>query len=183
MLLSNGNTGQTFSLCLFPHWKHYYVCSVKVKAIKAHSTEICFEQPLKSLEHNKIYREKTSRLFKWISECNSAAGHNDFSMQSIIYTLCWSQYPPPTTGNMFTSHEHVQSFQGPIKNEMRHTVSAPSSQLWPDNCGAAHKSKCDTWRLWCDWLTDWLLSRNFLFWINVSTEHARRRSIKQGSGN
>lgn len=95
MLLSNGNTGQTFSLCLFPHWKHYYVCSVKVKAIKAHSTEICFEQPLKSLEHNKIYREKTSRLIKCISECNSEDGHNDFSMQSIIYTLCWSQYPPP----------------------------------------------------------------------------------------
>lgn len=160
MLLSNGNTGQTFSLCLFPHWKHYYVCSVKVKAIKAHSTEICFEQPLKSLEHNKIYIEKTSRLIKWISECNSEAGHNDFSMQSIIYTLCWSQYPPPPPPH-HRKHVHIPRARSVISgaNQERdapHSVGALIStvarQLW--SCAQVQMRHLEA----VVRLTDWLIA-------------------------
>lgn len=62
---------------------------------------------------------------------------NTHPVLSII--LIPEQLFPPE--NNLTSHSHIQSFQGanhiaPL-TEMRHTVSAPWSQLWLNNCGAA----------------------------------------------
>lgn len=141
-------------------------------------------KPLKPLNGNKLPR--TLELIG--SGRDTAVAKHNWLFIAMLNThpvlsiiLIPEQLFPPE--NNLPYHSHIQSFQGanhiaPL-TEMRHTVSAPWSQLWLNNCGAAtqprvgpNATQLALWGLLSDRL---LLSSAQTFWTDDFGIYRMRR--------